>query len=556
MRWYFVCLLMLLVVVPAFAGQTAFMQLAPDLNGLGGGIFAVPAPPAYGNRDVEIPQLAGWPKTVSSHATFGDTCGLVMADIDGDDELEIVVATAGQKLYAWDYDGTEIFAANLSGLAQTVPAVGDVTGDDALEIVVTTRCLTGGTPTPKVHVFDNNGNLLHSAAMDHIGDLTQPPTLADLNGDGKAEIIVGESDYPTGYLYVLSGDLNAYNKSWPQTLDHVPATSAGVADIDDDGQLEIVVCSFYSLYAFERDGTAMSGFPVTFADETYSYGSPALADLDGDGKLEILTVTHGGYNRVHAIQYDGTELTGWPFDLGDAWSFSSPAVGDIDGNGDLEVVAGRAGGTIADTNLFVINHDGSNFDPFPYSMEGGAEGNFVIVDLDGDGCQEILFTNNIQYEGNGHVFAVDCDGQLLDGWPLRPAGFTYLNGVTIGDVDGDNVPEIGVMAVVDGTASINLYSYSGYSYITDGGLHWRTYQADNRHTGRYHPVYPDDDDDTTVDDDNDDVTDDDIGDDDDDNDDNDASDDDTGDDDTIDDDDDNDDTDSDDDDDDNDGCGC
>jgi hypothetical protein len=172
---------------------------------------------------------------------------------------------------------------------------------------------------------------------------------------------------------------------------------------------------------------------------------------------------------------------------------------------------GNAGGTYEDTNLHAIHHDGTPVDNFPYLMPGGAEGHIALVDITGDAKLEILFTNNLQDSGQGYLFAIDASATLLEGWPLRPEGLTYLHGVTVGDVDGDGIPEIGTMGnKVDNTASVNLYSYKGYAF-GNGGVHWRTYQADNFNTGLYNPVGGGDDDDT---DDDDDVTDDDSADDD------------------------------------------
>ena len=450
--------------------------------------------------DTQIGQLPGWPKSVDINPFFSDMGGFVMANVDDDADLEIVVATSGQELWVWDVDGSLVFSASLTGLAQGVAAVGDVTGDAAPEIVVGTRDQTGGVPTPTLHVFSGGGDLLFSSALPHTGSMDNPVTLADTDQDDKLEIIVAERGASTGWLHVLQGDLTSKSKAWPATLDHVPATSAAVGDIDGDGSPEIVVCSFTSLYAFDAGGALLPGFPVTYSDETYSYGAPALADLNDDGKPDILTVTHGDFNRLHATGHDGIELSGWPYDLGDAWSFSSPAVGDVDADGDPEVVVGRSGGFAEDDNLFVIHHNGTDLDNFPFLMLGGSEGNFVLADLAGDAGLEILFTNNIREAGLGYLYMVDSTGATADGWPLRTDGMTYLNGATVADANRDGTPEIGVLGVrEDATASIAMYSHDGYGF-GPGGVHWATYQADPQHTGLYAPRYPDDDDDDDDDD--------------------------------------------------------
>ena len=456
----------------------------------------------FADDTTSIAQMPGWPVSVPVNEFFSDRCGLVMASINGDPELEVIFGSSGGRLWGWKYDGTELFSVSLSGLAQVVPSVGDVVGDASLEIVVTTRDATGGVPTPKIYVFDGNGDELYSSTGGFGGSFGITPTLANVIGDEKQEIIVAERGSSEGWVHLLNGDLSSVENGWPVALDHVPATSAAVGDIDNDGQKEITICSFNSIYALEPDGSLLTGFPVSFPDESFSYGSAALADLNEDGTLEIILSTHGDVNSIHAIQYDGTELPGWPYNLGDAWSYSPPSVGDIDDNGDLEVVAGRAGGLVEDFGLFVINHDGTDFGNFPYLMEGGAEGSVVLADIVGDSHLEIIFTNNLIDQGHGFLFGINSQGEMLSGWPLRPEGMTYLNGATLADLDRDGIPEIGVVAVWEKAGSINIYSSDQYFY-GKGGVHWSTYQADFCHSGLYMPYFPEDedvDDDSTDDD--------------------------------------------------------
>lgn len=63
--------------------------------------------------------------------------------------------------------------------------------------------------------------------------------------------------------------------------------------------------------------------------------SPAVADIDGDGQLEVL-LTYGCYGKIHA--YDGaTGAEEWSFQLGPR-TIGTPSIGDLDGDGKLEIV--------------------------------------------------------------------------------------------------------------------------------------------------------------------------------------------------------------------------
>ena len=123
---------------------------------------------------------------------------------------------------------------------------------------------------------------------------------------------------------------------WSFHTDYAVESSPAIADIDGDGKLEIIVGSDDGkVYAINNDGTLLWSF--TTGDRVRS--SPAIADIDGDGKLEIIVGSDDG--KVYAINNDGTKL--WSFTIG-RWVSSSPSIADIDGDGKLEIVIGSFDG--------------------------------------------------------------------------------------------------------------------------------------------------------------------------------------------------------------------
>jgi hypothetical protein len=165
------------------------------------------------------------------------------------------------------------------------------------------------------------------------------PSLADIDNDGKLEVVVGSED---NKIYALNGEDGSL--LWSYTTGDYVDSSPALGDIDNDGKLEVVVGSWdYKIYALNgEDGSLLWSW--TTGGEVFS--SPSIGDIDNDGKLEVVV---GSYdNKIYALNGEDGSLL-WSYTTG-SLVLSSPSLGDIDNDGKLEVVVGSH-----DHNIYALS---------------------------------------------------------------------------------------------------------------------------------------------------------------------------------------------------------
>ncbi|MEO0086248.1 MAG: VCBS repeat-containing protein, partial [candidate division WOR-3 bacterium] len=339
-----------------------------------------------------------------------------------------------------------------------------------------------------VYLFTENGTVKTGWPFrGRGGQFNEAPTLADVDNDDTLEVIIAERLWPGGFLYVLRHDGRVQSGVWPCSLDHVPATGAAVGDLDGDGTVEIVQASYNSLYVLSATGALRPGWPVTMPDNrNWSYQSPALADIDGDDTLEIITAMHKEGGACYVFRHDGTIQPGWP-NTYSRWTYCPPTVCDLYRNHDLKVVCGVSAGVSGVSDVaYAYAADGGTLPGFPFvSQTGSNEPNLTVADIDGDGDMEILITSNLitSADSLGYIYALHHDGSQVAGFPLRPWGFTYLNGPNVADVNGDDSLDIVAVSAHGNRLDVTIWETGApFNRLS---WEWPTYQFDMQRTGLY-----------------------------------------------------------------------
>ncbi|MBE2215454.1 MAG: S8 family serine peptidase [Opitutaceae bacterium] len=300
-----------------------------------------------------------------------------------------------------------------------------------------------------------------------------PATLADLDHDGTLEILVPSRHSngawnESGALHVYGADgvlrfeIDApFSPSGPLTF-----AKALAADLDGDGRAEIIVAfggttqSSYTVTCYTKDGTPFPGWTTREISGAF-LASVSAADLDRDGASEIIlveAVMAESVDQVVVLDSTGAVRDGWPVRTGDSSGAQMTlSIGDLDQDGLKELVV------VTQKKISIFNHDGTAWTP-PWSPGGNPPFNSnttpLIADVDGDGRQEILVvTTSVDFTDSSAPYhysvltIYDRTGAVLRSWPLFGTdGQQPVWGVpTVGDFNGDGLTDIAVtMSLIEG----------------------------------------------------------------------------------------------------------
>lgn len=164
------------------------------------------------------------------------------------------------------------------------------------------------------------------------------PAVADLDGDGKAEVIWGGYD-----LFALNGESGTTQWSAPSGARIWPAVA--VADLTGDGSLEVIVGrGSDQLTAYTAAGATLWSRNPFGGGEVRTL---AVEDLEQDGRLEVIVgrASGGSTKQVHVFSAEGAPRAGWPArrdgEAGYGWGMYNEniAVADLNGDGQKEIFA-------------------------------------------------------------------------------------------------------------------------------------------------------------------------------------------------------------------------
>lgn len=325
---------------------------------------------------------AGFVDTLQSLGV-GDSTAIALGDLDGDFDLDIVVANYDQGNRVYINDGAGYFTDSGQSLGSndsTAIALGDIDNDGDLDMVVGNggfglRVIATGN-----RIYLNNGlGQFNDTGQTQGTNYSTSVALGDIDSDGDLDMAISKSFNQSDRVYINDG-IGFFSDSG-QSLGLASSNSIVFGDVDNDGDLDLVEGGGRINQIYINDGVgAYTYFSMTTPE--YDIYSAALGDMDGDGDLDI--VTAGFADQVFINNGTGV-FTAYGESLQSTSIFV--AIGDLDGDGDLDTVTA---GNYLGGNRVRYNDGTGNLTDSGQSIDGNDSRSVALGDLDGDGDLDMV----------------------------------------------------------------------------------------------------------------------------------------------------------------------
>jgi hypothetical protein len=456
--------------------------------------------------------------------TSSDPGQVTTADVNGDGKLDLIYLDGNQygqmalHILLGKGNGNFVHSQDVampSGICCGI-TIADVTGDGRLDII-----LQGALPyqlTSQVAVLPGNGDGTFQAPIvttfqppniDGDPGFVSPVNVGDINGDGKADLVV--TDTTNGVISLLLGN-NSGSFTFASSILTYTRSTTYLTDLNGDGKLDIIATdnlgALFEVFLGNGDGTFQNFVRYSLGT---SGGGFILTDVDGDGLLDMLASVYpnqivyfkgnangtfaafvtvgsvpsgnqfvgvGDFNGDHIVDLAFVNNTGVGVTLGLGVSGGAPAFsglhttlsggstnpystylfypnfvpGDFNGDGKEDLAMPVEGGI----SILLSKGDGT-FDSVPYYDMGQEVGAAAVAQFSGDGHEDIAVTLPATFP---RLLLGDGTGNFTLGPDPNPSYMSTGADTTllVGDFNGDGKPDLNISDLVPNESSAGTQS--------------------------------------------------------------------------------------------------
>lgn len=479
---------------PLFASQQTFSTGAnpdsvaiADVNGDG-----TPDLIVANNTDNSLSVLLNTTAPGSMTTSFGTSqtfatgmrpASVVASDVNGDGKPDLVVANYNDQSISVLINttapgaSTPTFASQQSFRTGTDPnsvAIADVNGDGKPDIVVANQF--DNTVSVLLNTTAPGSNVPAFSTAQIFASQLSPSIIAvaDLNGDGKPEILV-TNDRSGSFSVLLNtsvGPAVSLNFSAHQDFalpNGSDSSSVASADINGDGKPDLVTANdFLNSVSVLLNTTSPGADQLVFAPaQSFTMGqvldTVAIADINGDGRPDLIVTdrTNSVWVAINTTAPGAaTASFATPVAFATGAGPTAVAVADIDGDGKPDLIVANPttsgeGNTLS--ILFNTTTPGSTTPTFlaQQTVVAGTAGRIAVADMNADGRPDLIVTN-----AQSNTVSVLLNTTVLgSGLASFEALQSFATGpvavpVAIGDINSDGKPDIVVGNYGEDTVSV------------------------------------------------------------------------------------------------------
>ncbi len=337
---------------------------------------------------------------------------LIAVDLDRDGLMDIVFCEARDNTIGWlRQESPGVFTERRLAEKMSAPVhveAADMDGDGDLDLIVASMGVVfpNNDRIGTVFILENDGrqNFTPRVVLENTSRVTDARA-ADLNGDGRMDLVLGQFGYDQGEIAWLE-------RTGPWTfrrhvlLELSGAINVGVADFNADGLPDIAALisqQWEEVHVFLNQGAGRFAGSRIWGSTNEDYGSSGMVvcDLNGDGRPDLLHTNGDGFGPAatpgprpwHGVQWQENLGQGRfrHHRIGDLPGAYSPVAVDLDNDGAMDVVAVAAYADWNNANREVVSlmwfrNDGrQNFEPRILARQPKDLITLAAADLDGSG---------------------------------------------------------------------------------------------------------------------------------------------------------------------------
>jgi hypothetical protein len=339
----------------------------------------------------QAPSLPSYSRTLQLEPTSDTSANVSIGDVNGDRKLDLVLIKGrhwpgrsrvllgdGRGNFSTAYDLTDTSYRSYSG------NLVDLDGNGSLDVV-----LSNDAPDPKVVLLNDGKGHFRLAGSVGKGEWpTRNAAVVDLNGDRRPDVVLANRGANAPQYFCVNQGGGHFDAC--TAFADYSATTITPADINADGKVDLVVPNrdggqSYT-YLNRGDGSFAKERRVAFGPAKASIRIAAAADFDRDGSIDI--VVSDDQRRVIEIYYgdkSGGFGAGVTVSAGEAIPYAL-LVADLDRNGRPDIIVGYVE---APSSVFFGDGGQRQFTRVTFGDNKGAVYGFAVADLDGDGNLDI-----------------------------------------------------------------------------------------------------------------------------------------------------------------------